>query len=79
MRRINEVSRICCRTIIFKILLVSYFISVFFCTMKTLIIGYGFNNITIQIDLVINCKACVRLVQQQLLQLQFSFFMVLKA
>ena len=30
MRRINEVSRICCRTIIFKVLLVSYFIAVFF-------------------------------------------------
>jgi len=37
--------------------------------MKTLIIGYELNNITIQINLVTNCKTCVRLVQQQILQL----------
>ena len=30
MRRISEVSKIRCRTIIFKVLLVSYFIAVFF-------------------------------------------------
>ena len=41
----------------------------FLCAMKTLIIGYGLNNITIQINLAINCKTCVCLVQQQLLQL----------
>ena len=44
MRRISEVSRVRCRTIIFKVLLVSYFAAVCLCTMKTLIIGYGFNN-----------------------------------
>ena len=46
--------------------------------MKTLIIiGYGLNNITSQINLVINSKTYVRLAQQPLLQLQF-YFLVLK-
>ena len=40
----------------------------FLCTMKTTIIGYRLNNITIQINLVKNCKTCVHLGQQPLLQ-----------
>ena len=68
VKRINEISKLRCRTIIigyrwFGLLLL------FFCTMKTLIIGYKLNNITIQINLVINCKTYVRLVQQPLLQI----------
>ena len=64
VRRINKISKLRCRAII-----IASFIVVFFCTMKTLIIGYGLNNITIQINLGINCKIYVRLVQQPLLQL----------
>ena len=41
----------------------------FLCTVKTLIIGYGLNNITIQINLITNCKTCGSLEQQQLVQL----------
>ena len=47
--------------------------------MKTLIIGYGLPNISIQINLVTNCKTCVSLVQQQLVQVQFSFFIGFKS
>ena len=47
--------------------------------MKTLIIGYGLHNISIQINLVTNCKTCVSLVQQQLVQVQFSFFIGFKS
>jgi len=47
--------------------------------MKTLIIGYELNNIPIQINLVTNFKTCVRLVQQQILQLYLSFFIVFKS
>ena len=42
--------------------------------MKTLIIEYGLNNTTVQINLVINCKTYVRLMQQPLPQLLFHFF-----
>ena len=70
VRRINEISKLRCRTIIigcrwFGVSLLLFF----FCTMKTLIIGYGLNNNTIQIHLVINCKTYVRLMKQPLLQL----------
>jgi len=47
--------------------------------MKTLIIEYELNNITIQINLVTNCKTCVRLVQQQILQLYLSSFIGFKS
>ena len=46
VRRINEISKVRCRTIIidYRWFGLSF---LFFCTMKTLIIGYGLNNITI--------------------------------
>ena len=68
VRRINEISKLCCSTIIIGCRWFGLSL-LFFCTMKTLIIGYGLNNITIQINLVINCKTYVRLGQQPLLQL----------
>jgi len=51
----------------------------YLCTMKTLIIGYELNNITIKINLATNCKTCVRLVQQQILQLYLSFLIGFKS
>jgi len=51
----------------------------YLCPIKTLIIGYELNNITIQISLVTNCKTCVRLVKQQILQLYLSFFIGFKS
>ena len=69
MRRINEISKLCSRTIIIGYRWLGLSWLFFFGTMKTLIIGYGLKNITIQINLVINCKTYVRLVQQPLLPL----------
>ena len=74
VRRINEISKLRCRTVIIGYRWFGVSLLFFFCTMKTLIIGYGLNNIIIQINLVINCKTFVCLMQQPLLQLLLHFF-----
>ena len=69
VRRINEISKLRCWTIIIDYSWFGLSLLFFFCTMKALIVGYGLDNITTQINFVINCKTYVRLVQQPLLQL----------
>ena len=46
VRRINEISKLRCRTIIMGYRWFGLSL-LFFCTIKTLISGYGLNNITI--------------------------------
>ena len=47
VRCINEISKLRCRTIIISCRWFGVSLLSFFCTMKTLIIGYGLNNVTI--------------------------------
>ena len=67
--RINETSRVRCRTIIIGYLYFRLSLLFFLSTLKTLIIGYGLHNISIQINFITNCQNFVTLVQQQLVQL----------
>ena len=66
---INEISRLRRRTIIIGYRYFRLSLLFFLCTMKTIIIKYELNNITIQINLATSYKINVRLVHQQLVEL----------